>query len=96
MDVLDIDRNRLDLAKRNLERVDVIGIQDRFDEVLAEVEQRFGWRRAPVERLNVGSAEPGDAPASFRRRIADDNGADLEFFEHAQRLCESRRRAQTG
>jgi hypothetical protein len=93
MDPLDVDASRLEIAKRNLERVHVIGTQDRFDELLSELEQRFGWRRAPVGNFNVGPKTPGDAPASFRRRIAEDNPADMEFFEHALRICEERRRA---
>jgi hypothetical protein len=93
MHVIDVDAGRLDLAKRNLERVDVIGTQDRFDELLSELEQRFGWRRAPHEEWNVGPETPGDAPASFRRRIAEDNAADMEFFEHALTLTSERHRA---
>jgi hypothetical protein len=91
MAVLDVDRDRLELAKRNLERVDVIATQDRFDQLLAELERRFGWRRGALERWNVGAASPDDAPTSFRRRIAEDNAADMEFFEHAERLCDLRR-----
>jgi len=93
MHVLDVDASRLEIAKRNLERVDVIGTQDRFDELLSELEQRFGWRRVPMRKWNAGREAQGDAPASFRRRIAEDNSADLEFFEHAVRLCEQRSHA---
>lgn len=88
---LEIDADRLKLAKRNLESVDVLGTQDRFEELLSELERRFGWRRGPVARMNASPKTPGDAPASFRRRIAEDNQADIEFFEHAVRLCERRR-----
>ena len=91
MDVLDVDAKRLEIAKRNLERVDVIGIQDRFEELLSELERRFGWRRAPVSNRNVDPGTPGDVPASFRLRIAEDNPAEMEFFEHARRLVEQRR-----
>ena len=92
MDVLDVDAKRLEIAKRNLERVDVIGIQDHFEELLSELERRFGWRRAPVSNRNVDPGPPGDVPASFRLRIAEDNPAEMEFFEHARRLVEQRRR----
>jgi Sulfotransferase family len=91
MRALDIDSDRLELAKRNLESVDVVGTQDRFEDLLSELELRFGWRRGSVGRMFAGKETPGDAPASFRRRIADDNQADMEFFEHAVRLCERRR-----
>jgi hypothetical protein len=93
MHVLDVDRRRLELAKANLERVDVIGIQERFEELLRELEQRFGWRCAEVKNRNVSRGVEIGVPASFRRRIAADNEADMEFFEHARRLCERRRGA---
>ena len=89
--VLEVDATRLKKAKQNLERVDVIGTQDRFGELWSELEQRFGWRRPPVRSQNV-SWRMQEVPASFRRRIAEDNAADMEFFEHALRLCEQRRR----
>jgi Sulfotransferase family len=91
MHSLEIDTNRLELAKRNLESVDVVGTQDRFDELLSELEHRFDWRRGPVERVNESPKAQGPAPASLRRRIADENQADMEFYEHAVRLSERRR-----
>lgn len=91
MRALEIDSDRLELAKQNVESVDVVGTQDRFDELVSELERRFGWRRGPVERMNASPKTPGDAPASFRRRIAEENQADIEFYEHAVRLCERRR-----
>lgn len=88
MDALDVDASRLELAKANLETVDVVGTQDRFEELLSELHRRFGWRlvQAPNQHVNPGAG----VPASFRRRIAEDNQADIEFYEYAQRLCELR------
>jgi hypothetical protein len=93
MDALEVDADRLAVAKANLERVDVVGTQDRFDALLAELERRFGWRLAPVADKHVNRGD--DVPASFRRRIAEDNQADIEFFEHARRLAERPRRTAT-
>ena len=92
MDALDVDAERLAAAKRNLESVDVVGTQDRFDDLLAELERRFGWARAEVPDQHV--IERDEVPESFRRRIADDNAADMEFYEHALELC--RRRGGVG
>ena len=91
--VLDVDARRLEIAKRNIESVDVVGIQDRFDELLSELEQRFGWSCAAVLSRNVDPGPSPEVPAAFRRRIAEDNAADMEFFEHARRVCEQRRRS---
>lgn len=91
MHELEIDASRLQAAKRNLEQVDVVGTQDRFEELWSELERRFGWRRAPLRDWNVRSGPPGHVPASFRKRIAEDNRRDMEFFEHARALCAERR-----
>ena len=89
---LDVDAPRLETAKRNLERVDVIGTQDRYAEFLTELQRRFGWRFGPIANRNV-NPRTDTIPASFRRRIVEDNPNDMEFFEHALRICEERRRA---
>jgi hypothetical protein len=83
MDVVEIDARRLARAKENLERVDVIGLQERFDELLQALIAR-------VQNRNISRTRE-ELPASFRRRIAEDNEADLELVEHARRLYERRR-----
>ena len=88
MDVLDVDDRRLELAKASLERVDVVGVQERFGDLLQELEERCGWRRTSVPDKNVAGGEPAGASASFRHRIAKDNRADMEFYEYARALCE--------
>jgi hypothetical protein len=90
MDVLDVDATRLELAKANLARVDVVGLQERFDDLMRELHERYGWTVAAVPDRNVSRGEGGVAE-SFRRRIAADNAADMEFYEFARELCEQRR-----
>jgi Sulfotransferase family len=87
---LDVNRERLELAKANLERIDVIGTQERFGDFCAELSERFGWRFGAVEPKNV-SPQVEPVPDSFRRRIAADNQADLEFYEYARHLSDARR-----
>jgi hypothetical protein len=91
---LDVDASRLQAAKQNLERVDVIGTHDRYDEFLSKLEQRFGWTFRGICNRNV-TTRSEKVPASFRRRIAEENPADMEFFEHALQICEQRRRVQS-
>jgi hypothetical protein len=81
------------VAKTNLERVDVLGLQERFPEFLHEMERSYGWRFRGAGDCEVGGAS--DVSPSFRRRIAQVNAADVEFYEHARRLWE-RRRASVG
>jgi hypothetical protein len=92
MDVLEVDAERLALAKANLDRVDAVGIQERFEEFLALLGERFGWRFGNVSDRNV-TEKRADAPESLRRRIAGDNEADMEFYEHARELFGTRPKA---
>jgi len=89
LDVIEVDEPRLEIAKANLERVDVLGLQERFSEFLEELARRYGWRFGTTRDRHVGGESA--ISRSFRRRIAEDNAADLDFYEHAQRLSEKRR-----
>jgi hypothetical protein len=89
LDVIEIDDRRLEVAKANLERVDVLGLQEHFPELLEEMTHRYGWRFGHVDDHHV--SEESKIPDSFRRRIADDNAADLAFYEHARQVWERRR-----
>jgi len=90
LEVIEVDDRRLELAKENLERVDVLGLQERFQEFLEELARRYGWRFGATGDRHVGGEEAGIS-GPFRRRIAEDNAADLDFYEHAERLWEKRR-----
>jgi hypothetical protein len=91
MDVLDVDSARLELAKANLAKVDIVGLQERFDRLLEELHDRYGWTVARVTDRNVSRGEDKGVAESFRRRIAADNAADMEFYEFARKLCVQRR-----
>jgi Sulfotransferase family len=84
----------LERAKRQLATVDVVGLQDRFEEFCDHLEQRFGWDLGAP--LHANRTEPGEVPNSFRDRIAQDNAMDVELYEHAQRLYVERRAAGVG
>jgi hypothetical protein len=88
--VTEIDERRLRIAKGNLEKVDVLGLQEQFDDFLAELADRYGWRF--TKRAKRHRSREMDVSDSFRRRIADDNALDVELYDHARRLCEERRK----
>lgn len=83
-DVIAIDDAAFDRAVANLERVDVVGFTDRYDQFLDEVTARYGWPRRPAGRARV-SEDATPVPAWFRRRMAEHSAADLEFYEVARR-----------
>ena len=92
MDVIDVDERRLASAKANLAGVEVLGLIERFEEFLDEVEDRFGWQIVRGARKNAtpdGEIQPVD-PA-LRRRIAEDSALDMELYEYARELVDLRR-----
>jgi hypothetical protein len=85
MHVVDVDDARLATAKANLATVDVIGFTEEYDAFIDAMRDRFAWRFGAVAPWHV-SDEPWPASEELKRRIADDNAADIEFYEFARGL----------
>ncbi len=83
---------RVQRAKDQLERIDVLGIDEDYQRFVDEISIRFGWRLGPAPHANRTQSD--GAPKSFRRRIAEDNAADVELFAFAREL-HGRRRARS-
>lgn len=79
----------LDRAKANLRGMDVFGLQDRFEEFLDELTDRFGWSLGPAPRAN--RTDPVEVSDAFRARIIRDNALDVELYTYACDLYETRR-----
>jgi hypothetical protein len=88
MTVVDFDSQRLRTAKGALEKLDAFGLQEDLEGFAHLLERRYGWRLGPPVHENV--TEPARVPASFRRRIAEDNRLDLELYEHGRRTLGER------
>jgi hypothetical protein len=92
---IDVDDDRLAVAKHNLEeRIDVMGLQEHFEELCTELGHRFGWDLGPAQFANRTS--PGDASADLRARIREDNAMDAELYAFAADLRTRRAAARTG
>ena len=89
MDRIEVDEERLAIAKANLDKIDILGLQEHSELVMAEVGARFGWGAPEVEDQHVGQAD-WTIDQSFRDRIAEDNAVDIEFYEYGRRLWEQR------
>ena len=85
---VDIDPDFLDRAKANLATIDTIGFTENHDQMLDQVEQRYGWRRPGVPDQHV--TEKTELPESFIERIREDNAADIEFYEYARKMVAER------
>jgi hypothetical protein len=90
LDVIDVDHARLEIALANLERVDVLGLHERYPEFLEIMRNQHGWRIDHVPDMRV-STESWEVPPHLLERIATDNAADMALYERAQHLCDSRR-----
>ncbi len=90
-DVIEIDDARLELGKRNLERLDVLGVNERYSDFLDDVDARFGWRVPVGARVNKARADDDRVVSdAFRRRIAEDNAYDVALYDHALALVAAR------
>lgn len=90
-DVIVVDADRLAVARRNLEAVDVLGLTERYDDFLDRLAARTAWHMPRGLQKNAAPVDDA-APVSesFRRRIASDNAIDVELYEHAKALLERR------
>jgi hypothetical protein len=85
---VDFTEERLDRAKKRLSGVDVIGLQEHFEEFSADLTHRLGWSLDNPRHMNY--TEPCEISDGFRARIAQDNAMDVELYRFAEQLYEER------
>jgi hypothetical protein len=78
----------LERAKQQLATVEVVGLQEEFEQFCLELERRFGWPLGGPFFAN--RTKPVEVSESFRQRIERDNAMDVELYEHARALMRSR------
>ena len=81
----------LEQAKQNLfEHFSVVGLSERFEESLALMKLRFGWKLERYSSFNVTQARPkkGDLPQATLDLIVEKNSFDLALYECAVKLFE--------
>ncbi len=79
----------LTAAMDRLSRIEVFGLQERFEEFCDELQARFGWNLGTPGHANK-TARADEVSDEFRARIAADNTLDIEFYEFARDLYETR------
>jgi galactose-3-O-sulfotransferase len=77
-------------AKENLRYFSVVGLTERFEESLALMKLRFGWKLESYSSFNVTRTRPKkrDLPQSTLDLIAERNRFDIELYECAAKLFE--------
>lgn len=88
-DVVVVDDARLEVALTNLERVDILGLQEHYDRFLEELRREHGWHIGDVPNRRV-TTENWPVPAHLPERIAADNAADVVLYERARELHDRR------
>lgn len=81
-------RERLDRAKLGVEGLDAYGLQPRFEELCDALRTGFGLDVGEPLRSNATRSAP--VPEGLVERIRDDNALDLELYEFAEELYETR------
>jgi hypothetical protein len=81
-----VDDERVVMAQERLEQLEVVGLTERYEAFLQAIERRLGWR---LQRIEPRRRAPGHERVSdaLRRRILDDNAADMELYERACELA---------
>ncbi|MGQ0830571.1 MAG: hypothetical protein ACT4OV_02730 [Microthrixaceae bacterium] len=81
---LEFDDARFAVAAERLASVDVVGVQERYDEFCGALESRFGWDLGPPRFANRTEQRP--VSTALRSRIAADNSYDVDLYQLAQRM----------
>jgi hypothetical protein len=82
--VIDVNEDRLAIAKQNLSAIEVVGVTAQFGRFLQKLAERYGWEVKSEPHRHVGEYEA--IPTEFRNRIADDNTYDMQLYEYARSL----------
>jgi hypothetical protein len=84
-----VDEDRLAAAQVALERrIDVVGIQERFDSFCEKLAEGFGWDLGEPQFAN--RTPPMDVSDGLRERIAADNELDGRLYRFAEDLVARR------
>lgn len=90
LNMVEFDDAFAERARAGLERIDVVGVQERFDEFLALLEARFGWDLGDVGYVNRTERRDDDATDVLEWSIRKDNALDFDLYRHAVDLVEQR------
>lgn len=89
MDVIEVDDERLAIAKENLAKVDIVGLNEQFDTFLADLSRELGWNVGEAPDLHV-SEQDETVGADLIERMTHDLAYELEFYAYARELVATR------
>lgn len=80
----------LEVAKANLERMEGVGLMERYHESLLLYRSAFGWRMPYYQRANVSGIRPRETPHDMLALAAELNKLDIALYNHAVHVFEQR------
>ena len=83
---MEVGREHLDLAIKNLRRCAVVGTTEQFDEGLILMKRAFGWHTPIYLRRNVATDPQVPALASAITMIQERNALDMALYAEALRI----------
>ncbi len=87
---IEVTASRFEVACDRLESCFAIGLTEEIHYMAEEMNRHFNWRPARLKWANQGSGHC--LSSAFRKQIARDNEADIEFYQYARRLVAKRYR----
>jgi len=84
-------------AKANLRKMTVVGLTERFDEMLILLKRQFSWKWPVYFKQNASKRDGTHraiSPAAFEM-IAEKNALDMALYQEAKMLVEERLRHET-
>ncbi len=88
--VAPVPESGLPVAIASLGALDVLGLQEDFDNWWQRCHRRYGWSQTPIADVNVGAAqEPAEAPsipASILDELRERNRLDTQLYAAARKL----------
>lgn len=83
-------RADLDIAKANLDRIEGVGLMERFHESLMLYRAIFGWSMPYYQRSNVSGTRPKQIPPDVLALATELNALDMELYAYACDVFERR------
>lgn len=90
IDCITVDEGRLEIAKENLRKLDVLGLTERYDDFLHTLEVDYGWEVTEIEPQNISFEEHYVISDELIARIIADNAIDIAFYEYGVELWSER------
>ncbi|OLO37221.1 hypothetical protein BTR23_13940 [Alkalihalophilus pseudofirmus] len=68
----------------------VVGITEMFDESIFLMKKEFGWRNLFYRKYNITKGKPTNIAKNIKKKVAENNLLDIELYNYARKLLNSK------